>query len=254
MESSLERNIESDCIVLTSKKWGAMHKRVTLLSKELGLFDAIIYGGQKGKLSSASESCTPLHAYLYYVRSKEEYTLKDVTISYDIDNIKGDLTRHYTSQACVEIILKMHGGDYSELYDLLLSSILLLNEIDVTPMNVLIQYMYRVIGIMGLMSDLHICSLCDNPYKEEEIVYVHPIQNIFCCTRCFDEASEPYKVRFSPGMMRYLRFTHHLSIQEAVKVVLSEAATKKIVYALVDYMNIILGYSLKSLMKSFLLI
>ncbi len=252
MENSLERNIESDCIVLTSKKWGSLHKRVTLLSKELGLFDAIIYGGQKGKLSSGEQSCTPLHAYLYYVRSKDEYTLKDIATSHDISNIKEDLSRHYISQGCVEIILKMHGGDYGQMYDLLLDSIMLLNDVNISAMNVLIQFMWRSIEIMGLMSDLHECSLCNNEYKESEIVYLHPTNNILCCSSCFYEEGREYKVRFSPGMMRYLRYTAPLSIDMAVRVELSETATKKIVYALVDYMNIILGYSLKTLVSSFL--
>ncbi len=250
----MERNIESDCIVLTSRPWGTMHKRVTLLSKNLGLFDAIIYGGQKGKLSSATMSCTPLHAYLYYVRSKDEYTLKDISLPYDITTIKEDLTRHYISQGCVEIILKMHGGDYSELYDLLLSSIHLLNTPSISPHTVLIQFMYKAIEIMGLMSDLYECSVCEGEYREEEIVYLHPTSNMFCCSSCFKDLAKGYKVRCTPGMMRYLRFTSLLSIDEAVRVELSETATKKIVYALVDYMNTILGYSLKTLVKSFLFI
>lgn len=250
----MERNIESDCIVLTSKKWGTLHKRVTLLSKELGLFDAIIYGAQKGKLSSALMSCTPLHAYLYYVRSKDDYTLKDISHLYDITTIKEDLARHYISQGCVEIILKMHGGDYSELYDLLLTSIMLLNDTTVTPMNVLIQFMWRSIEIMGLMSDLYECSVCEKEYSEFEIVYLHPTSNTLCCSSCFNDLRKEYKVRFTPGMMRYVRYTSPLSIDEAVGVELSETATKKIVYALVDYMNTILGYSLKTLVSSFLFI
>ncbi len=250
----MERNIESDCMVLTSKNWGSLHKRVTLLSKELGLFDAIIYGGQKGKLSSASQSCTPLHAYLYYVRSKDEYSLKDIALSYDINFVKDDLSRHYISQGCVEIILKMHGGDYGQMYDLLLNSILLLNDTDIPAMNVLIQFMYRSIEIMGLMSDLYECSVCEKRYKESEIVYVHPNSNTLCCSSCFYEAGTEYKVRFSMGMMKYVRYTSPLSIDVAVRVELSETATKKIVYALVDYMNSILGYSLKTLVSSFLFI
>ncbi len=250
----MERNIESDCIVLTSKKWGTLHKRVTLLSKELGLFDAIIYGGQKGKLSSACESCTPLHAYLYYVRSKDEYSLKDASLPYIIDGIKSDLSRTFISQAFVEIILKMHGGDYIQMYDLLFGSILLLNDTSIVPTTVLIQLMFRSISVMGLMSDLDVCSLCDKDYKEEDIVYLHPVHNTFCCSDCYHQEGLEYKVRFTPGMMKYFRYTAPLSMEDAVLIELSEATTKKIVYALVDYMNSILGYSLKSLMSNFLFI
>mgnify|MGYP000356720789 CR=1 FL=1 len=107
---------------------------------------------------------------------------------------------------------------------------------------------------MGLMNDLEVCSLCDTEYRDGEIVYLHPSNNTFCCSSCFAQSGSDYLVRFTPGMMRYFLYTTPLVLEEAVNVQLGETTTKKIVYALVDYMNTILGYSLKSLVSSFLFI
>ncbi|MDC7245454.1 MAG: DNA repair protein RecO [Sphaerochaetaceae bacterium] len=250
----MERNVESDVIVLTSRKWGSLHRRVTMLSKELGVFDAIVYGAQKGKLSGACESFTRGKAYLYYQSVRKEYSLKDMAIESSSEILRGDLVRLYSAHAMVEIVMKMHGGDYEKLFDLLESSLAFVDERSFDPTLVLIQFMWSVISVTGFESDLHICPVCGHQYEESEIVSFNPSLHSICCSTCSPRLPEFSRLYLHPGMRRYFLFTSSLPAIEAVKVEVSEKAKRRILHYLIDYIHNILGYSLKSLQDDSLII
>ena len=45
----MDRNIRTRAIVLSVRKYGELHKALTVLSPDLGLLDVVIFGGRKGK-------------------------------------------------------------------------------------------------------------------------------------------------------------------------------------------------------------
>jgi DNA repair protein RecO len=249
----VERNVESDVIVLNSKKWGSLHKRVTMISKELGVFDAIVYGAQKGKLSSVCESFTHGHAYLYFQSVRKEYSVTDMAIESPFEFLRNDLTRLYRAHAMAEIVIKMHGGDSLRLFDLLETSLAFLNESSFDSLQVLIQFMWRSISIIGLEPDLDNCPICGKRYEEAEVLSFQPSMQTMCCHSCSPDMPEYSNLYLRAGMRRYFRHTTLLSTIEAVKVELHENAKQRIIYYLIDYMNNILGYSLKSLQNGSLM-
>ncbi len=225
-----------------------------MLSKELGVFDAIVYGAQKGKLSSVCESFTHGHAYLYYQSVRKEYSVTDMAIDHSFDLLRNDLTRLYRAHAMAEIVLRMHGGDFQMLYDLLEASLAFLDEEKFDSLLVLLQFMWRSISIMGLEPDLHSCPICQKQFKENEVLSFHDSMHTVCCNSCAPQLPEFSNLYLRPGMRRYFIYTTELTPIDAIQVELSDNAKRRILYYLIDYMNNILGYSLKSLQNSFLMI
>jgi DNA repair protein RecO (recombination protein O) len=45
----MERNITTLAIVLQVVRWGELHRKVSLLTPELGIIDVLVYGARKGR-------------------------------------------------------------------------------------------------------------------------------------------------------------------------------------------------------------
>ncbi len=226
--------------------WGELHKKVTLLTADLGLVDAVVYGARKGKMASACESFTSGTVYLYAQPGRDYYTLKDMAIRSGYTSLKSDVRRIYAGHAMTEMVLKMHGGDYEELFSLLSSSLTLLEKEENEPLQVLIQCIYRGIGVMGLASDLSSCPLCDRVFTEEEILLYSTALHAPACSSCSDVSH----LQLYPGMRRYLLVSGELSLEQAVSLQLSDAARERIFLYLRDSLKDILGYPLQSLKDS----
>lgn len=243
----MERNLRIDAIVLTNRRWGELHRRVTLLSSELGIFDAIVYGARKGKLAGGIEPCTIGTFFLYHNPAKGAYSITDIEPLEQRGTVRTDLIRLYTAHALVEMAMQMHGGDFSALYRVMGSFIMLLDEPEVDPKYVLIHYIWKFIGIMGLDPDLHACPICATVYGEEESLSFNTGLHTPCCFRCGDVDTEGFELVLGPGARRYLLFTRDLSESDSVSVAMSETATIRMVRYMIRYVTNILGYPLRSL-------
>ncbi|HLW22393.1 MAG TPA: DNA repair protein RecO [Sphaerochaetaceae bacterium] len=243
----MERNLTSDAIVLTHRRWGDLHRLVTLLSPDLGIFEAVAYGARKGKLAGGIEIGTLGTVYLYHNRTRGDYTLVDVDPEHTVERIRDDLPRLYTAQTMTEMALRMHGGDFEQLYRELGSALILLESGEADPRLILIQYIWRFISIMGLESELASCPICSNEYGEQEILSFNTGLHTPCCARCGDVDSTSYELALGPGARRYLTLTRTLDVQEAVSVQLSETAAIRLGRYMIRYVTNILGGPLKTL-------
>ena len=71
----MEKNLTCQAIVLANKKWGDLHRLVTLISPTLGLFE-VVYGARKGN-GGWIEPFSMGTFFLYSNRPRRGYTLKD---------------------------------------------------------------------------------------------------------------------------------------------------------------------------------
>ena len=243
----MERSLTSEAIVLTHKRWGDLHRLVTALSPELGVFDAVAYGARKGKLAGGIEPGTIGTLYLYHNRQRKEYSLVDVDPEHTMERIHDDLPRLYTAHAMIEMALRMHGGDFVLLYQVLGSALILLQDSVSDPRLILIQFVWRFIQVMGLQSDLHACPGCSTDYSDDEILSFSTQLHSPCCSRCADVAQEELAYALGPGGRRYLVFTRDLTFQEALSVRLSETAADRMVRYMIQYAVTILGGPLRTL-------
>ncbi len=241
----MEKNLACQAIVLANKKWGDLHRLVTLLSPTLGLFEAVAYGARKGKLAGGIEPFTMGTFYVYSNRPRKGYTLKDVDVIPSKGVIKGDLERLYIANAFSEIVMKMHGGDWEELFDLSRTALELLEGGEGDPQRVFILFVDRVIQIMGLQADLTTCVQCGKTYTEKEVLSFNTALNSPCCHACSD-VGDDVGWALGPGGRRYLLYVQSLALWEAILVPLSSTATKRMVRYLLRYLTTILGSPLKS--------
>lgn len=243
----MERNISIEGIVLTNRRWGELHRKITLLSPELGVFDAVAYGARKGKLAGGIEPCTIGTFYLYHNRARSEYSLKDVQPIGSTGSLREDIVRLYIAHAMVEMALRMHGGDYGVLYRIMGSFLVLLQEQSIDPRLVLIQFIWKFIGIMGLQPDLRSCPICFTSYDESEILSFNTGLHTACCAQCGDVDTEGFELAMGPGARRYLLLTKGLEESDSVSIELSETATLRMIRYLMRYVTNILGQPLSSL-------
>ena len=243
----MERNLTTEAIVLTSRRWGELHRLVTMLSPSLGVFDAVVYGARKGKLAGGIEPCSIGTFFLYHNQVRKEYSVSDIEVCFDPTVIKEDLASLYVAHAMNEIVIRMHGGDHEALYTILDTHVRLLGTREHDPRRVLIQFIWRFVGVMGLEPDLHVCPGCSKRYGEREILSFHTAMHTPCCATCSDIGSDGFELALGPGARRYLDLTRSLDPRIAVTVELSETATVRLLYYMVRYVTNILGSPLRTL-------
>lgn len=243
----MERNLTTDAIVLASRRWGDLHRRITLLSPALGVFDATAYGARKGKLAGGIEPFSNGLFYLYHNRTRKEYSIVDVFPIPGKGGLRNDLKRVYSASVMAELAMRMHGGDYAALYANLGACLALIDAGDGDPDPTLIQFIWRLIGIMGLEPDLVSCPVCGTPYGDAEVLSFNTAMHTPCCRACADVDADGSEMALGPGGRRYLVYTRSLAADEAVRVVLHDAALHRMHGYMVRYITNILGGSLRSL-------
>lgn len=248
----MERNITTDAIVLTSRRWGELHRLATLLSPKLGNIRVVVYGGRKGKLASAVKPFTIGKFFLYYNNVRKDYSLKDVDITNFGEHISSNILNLYVALPMVEIAMRVEGGDWKNLYYLLLAHLQLFEDEKVDAKRIFIQYVWRLIELIGLQSDLSLCPVCLKNYSDDELLYFNNQMHTACCFNCCDNRSDSYVGILPPGARRYLRLTETLSLEQAMLIEISQVATERLFRYVITYITSILGSPLKSLNKSVL--
>lgn len=243
----MERNLTTEAIVLAHRRWGDLHRLVTMLSPTLGLLDAVAYGARKGKLAGGIEPFSIGTFFLYHNQVKKVYSVSDIELDFQGGAIREDLVRLYLANAMAELSMRMHGGDHAELFAVLRSHLFSLGDRETEPRVVFIQFVWRFIGIMGLEPDLDACPSCGKRYGEKDVLSFNTALHVPCCSECADVDAEGYEFALGPGARHYLTLTRTLDDRSAVSVMLSETATERLFRYMVRYATNILGSPLRSL-------
>jgi DNA repair protein RecO (recombination protein O) len=249
----MERNLTVSAVVLRSRRWGDLHRMVTLACAELGIIDALAYGARKGKLAGRIDLFLVGVFFLYHNPVRGDYTIVDVDPKVGSEHIRADLRWMYIASFMAELVLKMHGGDSQVLFDLVSRSFALLDTQETgTADTILIQFIWRLIEITGLAPDLVACPLCEKPYGAEEALSFNTAMHAPCCAACADVDVTNGEMGLGPGARRYLLYTAGMVLDDAVGVQLSATATDRIRIYMLRYASIIAGGALKTLGGSLL--
>ena len=244
----MERNIVTKAVVLKSRRWGDLHRMITLATADFGVLDAIAYGARKGKLSGRVDLFLSGVFYLYHNPVRGDYSIVDVEPLVTAEKVRNDLKRMYMASFIAELVLKMHGGDSLALFNLLDRTYSLLEEPQACPTDVVvIQFIWRLIEILGLSPDLVDCPVCDHTYTNDEILFFNTAIHAPCCRTCADVDVHGGEMALGPGARRYLVFTNGMELHQAVGVPLSEAAMQRIRLYMLRYASNIAGGGLKTL-------
>ena len=249
VEAEVERNITTMGIVLSSQRSGGLNRKLRILTVDYGIVEVVSYGAQKSQKAVKAELCTDGNFFLYFNPVKKTYALSDVQVLSLHESLRQDLALNYASLFFCEMVLKTNGGDYGLVYSLLSKALDLLEDSTKERNQVLIQFIWKLIDICGLKSDLSCCPLCDHPYEKDEILGFSFPLTAPCCINC---ATVKDDFLLTPGARRYLALTSTMDYQTAVDVPLSPIAQRRIKLYLLRYASIICGGSLKTLEGSIL--
>jgi len=238
----VERNSTTEAIVLVNRPYAELHRRVTLLSPDLGIFEAVVYGGRKGKLGGGLEPFTSGLFYLYHNRVRNSYSITDVLVNKDVRTLKSDFERICIANALAEIVMKMDGGGYQMLYTLLGDSLELLDDKQVPSKRIFTLFVWQFIQGMGLVDEFTCCPVCGKEYHQQQVLLFNSSLHAPCCQECAD-----IDVPLGPGARRYLVVVQHLPIGTSSTVELSDQAQMRLYRYMVSYVTTLLGQGLKSL-------
>lgn len=234
----MERNITTKAIVLSSQRFGNADRALRLLSEDLGIIFVTSYGARKSNKALQAGLLTEGTFYLYHNPVKHQYALSDLEVTADHASILEDLDASYTAMCFCELLIRTNGGDQQLTYTLLRASLLALENPVISKSQILIQFIWNLIEILGMRPDLTCCPSCGRHYEDKEILgFSYPL-TAPCCQSC---ATVDAGMQLPPGARRYLHYTSSMSFGQAVTVTLSANAKLRIKRYLFRYVTLILG-------------
>ncbi len=250
----MNRNLKTDSIILRSRRIGELHKGLTILTRSYGIIDAIAYGAGKGKskLSGMVDPFSLLFIYLYYDPVRDSYKVSDIEQKKIFPDIRSDLGKFYIASFWSEIILKSFsgGGESESIYPLLAESLFELNMADKTGQTlILIQFVWRYLGLAGFRPDIEYCGRCDSMFSVLEQIWFDEKENQIICNRCRNNMDV---IQFSSGGLNYLRHTVKLDLNKSMRIGLDSRSAASLKRIMLTMIQGIVEYPLKTLKNGFI--
>ncbi len=156
--------LNTDGLILKSRKTGESNRLVTVLTRDLGVINAFANGASKLSGKSAGATETLCYSTFTLSESKGTYTLSEATAVEVFFELRADIERLALAQYFCELIMNIavEGEDSSELLRLILNSLFLLAK-GLRPLPFIkAVFELRVMSCAGFMPDLFGCSVCEN--------------------------------------------------------------------------------------------
>ncbi len=256
MSGDMNRNIVTSGVIVKAQAFMEADRKVTLLTPDHGLLEAVVYGIGKGKgrLSSATDLLSLGTYFLYLDPVKQRLKVRDSESSSLFQAVKADLYRFYRAVLWIEIILKSLGGSetYASVFSLLVSALTALEAASSREETDLVQlqFLWRYIALQGYTIDGGHCSRCGRLFEEREPVFHRTGFDPFLCGPCTgipNGTSDSGCIELSPGGRRYLVFTSGLDLPESLRVRLEPSSVRGAENLLLSYIQEILESSLSTL-------
>lgn len=168
-------------IVLKQRNLGENDRVITILSKEMGIIEAIAKGikSTKSKLGGSCQLFCYSHFDLY--KKKENFTVTSAQVINAFYDLRLDVTKLALAGYFSEITCQISPGNETteDFLSLLLNSIHLL-EIDKKPIPLIKSiFELRSISIAGFMPNLICCKVC-NTYQTDKMFFLTFTGEIIC--------------------------------------------------------------------------
>ncbi len=170
------RNYITEAVILKKYRIGEIHKGLRIFSREHGLMNVIAHGAykMKNRFRIVTEPFIHSRMYIYYNPIKETNKLNDIELIDPFEKIRKSIVKYYTASLWAEFLMdtKAGGNEFSELFDLLVIALKILDNIE-EEKSVLISlgFLIRMIHHMGFMArDIH-CTVCDKKIDKGEDIF-----------------------------------------------------------------------------------
>ena len=251
----MSRNSSLQALVLSVRQFGEDNRIVKFLSKEKGIFDAVLYGGPKSKLRAY---VSPYHfgkLWIYTDETKHSIKITDFEVIKYHPEIRENLFKTWCASFCAELLIKTDAtGEYEKIWTLANG---FLDGISVSSEDecriAFLRFVWRYIGIMGLQCDIESCIHCGetlNPKIHEQKFYYSIVENGFICNNCFSQQNNNDEFELSSEAIIFLQAVTLLSPKEARSIPLHYSTTQQLHEFLTFLINRYTGCKLKTLEMS----
>ncbi len=250
----MNRNLRTDTIILRSRRIGELHKGLSCLTRDAGVLEVMAYGAGKGKskLSGMIDPFSLLYFYLYFDPVKDNYKVTDIEQLNVFPEIRASLDKFYTASFWAELILRTFsgGGESEQIYPLLADSLKILNySAEKDHILILLQFIWRYLGIAGFTPDIENCGRCGCSLSRIPSLWYSEAENYFLCNDC---GAGNFFITISPGGVRYLKHTASLDISGSMKIGLDKRSAESLRRVLLAMIQGIVEYPLNTLKKGLL--
>ncbi|MCQ2596828.1 MAG: recombination protein O N-terminal domain-containing protein [Treponema sp.] len=166
--NKLNRNYQTEAVVLSISSLGENNSLVTLLTKDRGIVKACLYGGPKSKLKSLCAQWNAGNIWIYETPEKNQNKISDFEVKKYHGTFGENLFKSYAALLAAELVIKTEcagGGDNIPNCWTLLNGFFdgleLSNEEQ--GKTGLIRFLWRFIHLSGLMPDTEECEICGRP-------------------------------------------------------------------------------------------
>jgi len=185
------------------------NREITLLTAEEGIVKATVFGGPKSKLRAHSAPYNSGQVWVYCNPLKDNRKLNDFDVHSWRPGLRELYDRAMTAGAVAETILSTHGGgsDWKialELTEATLDALEVANE--ELCSRLLIHFLWRWAGFLGIQPQIEYCSSCGNEAKNSPLWLSSDENNTLCrnCTSVESSAHNRGLLQLSPGCRRWL--------------------------------------------------
>jgi DNA repair protein RecO (recombination protein O) len=179
--------VTTDAVILKQTPFGETSRIIYLFSKELGLLRAVAKGARQRNthLSYILEPLTQSQLVLYYYSDRDLHLISKVSEEHSFHRLRGSPLKLAYGLVMAEHILHLLPPEDPSppVYELLVTSLRLLNEGEVNEHFVLLIYRVKLLHLLGIAPQLDACIQCKKPLTSKVSIFF-PSQGGFVCERC----------------------------------------------------------------------
>lgn len=168
-------------IIINTRNYGDTSKILDILTKESGVIGVIAKGCKsiKSNLRSVTDKLTYANFTIYYKKDKLSI-LSEATIINNFSNIKKDIEKISYASFLIDLTNQVYKQcEDLELYDLLISSLIKINE-KFNPLAITNIIELKYLNYLGVMPNLDGCTICGS----KRVITLSSDKGGYICSKC----------------------------------------------------------------------
>lgn len=234
--------IDVEGIIINVKNYGDTSKIIDILTKEYGVIGVIAKGCKsiKSNLRSVTDKLTYATFTIYFKKDKLSI-LSEASVINNFSNIKKDIEKISYASFLIDLTNQVYKQcEDSNLYDLLISSLIKIND-NFNPLIITNILELKYLEYLGVMPNLNGCSICGS----KSVVTLSSDKGGYLCSKC--HTNEPI---VSDKAIKLVRMYTLVDINKIEKLDIKKDVVYEVNNFIDDYYDRYTGLYLKS--KTFL--
>ena len=244
------RNYVVEAVILRKYRIGEIHKGLRIFSRENGLINVIAHGAykMKNRFRIITEPFIYSKMYIYHNPVRDTNKLQDIEPIDLFEEIRKSIVKYYTASLWAEFIIdsKAGGNEYSELFDLFVDALKILDGIEEKKAIIVsLGFLIRMIHHMGFLAGEIHCSSCGKKVERKEDIFFSPYDASVRCRICRNDTD----LKLTEGAVSFLYSSMYLPLEKLKKgnhEISSLLSLKRFVYAKLESLTDTVIKSIKS--------